>query len=99
MRKKRILIPKMRKPSDWKLSSLVLALTLSGAFQFSFTATAAKTAIVSSSAAIFPQSVVVLDRPNTVILQIFGVVLFSVFSVVNGFTEFKKTPKREKYIE
>ena len=35
----------------------------------------------------------------TVILQIFGVVLFSVFSVVNGFTEFKKTPKREKYIE
>ena len=32
----------------------------------------------------------------TVILQIFGVVLFSVFSVVNGFTEIKKTPKCEK---
>ena len=30
---------------------------------------------------------------DTVILQIFGVVLFSVFSVVNGFTEIKKTPK------
>ena len=30
---------------------------------------------------------------NTVILQNFGVVLFSVFSVVNGFTEIKKTPK------
>ena len=29
----------------------------------------------------------------TVILQIFGVVLFSVFSVVNGFTKIKKTPK------
>ena len=28
---------------------------------------------------------------NTVILQIFGVVLFSVFSVVNGFTEIKDT--------
>ena len=27
------------------------------------------------------------------ILQIFGVVLFSVFSVVIGFTEIKKTPK------
>ena len=36
---------------------------------------------------------------NTVILQIFGVVLFSVFSVVNGFTEIKKTPKFEKRIE
>ena len=35
----------------------------------------------------------------TVILQIFGVVLFSVFSVVIGFTEIKKTPKWEKYIE
>ena len=34
-----------------------------------------------------------------VILQIFGVVLFSVFSVVNGFTEIQKTPKCEKYIE
>ena len=29
----------------------------------------------------------------TVILQIFGEVLFSVFSVVIGFTEIKKTPK------
>ena len=29
----------------------------------------------------------------TVILQNFGVVLFSVISVVNGFTEIKKTPK------
>ena len=35
----------------------------------------------------------------TVILQIFGVVLFSVFSVVNGFTEIKETPKWEKYME
>ena len=33
--------------------------------------------------------------PDTVILQIFGVVLFS---VVNGFTEIKKTPKCEKNI-
>ena len=32
---------------------------------------------------------------HTVILQIFSVVLFSVFSVVNGFTEIKKTPKCE----
>ena len=32
----------------------------------------------------------------TVILQIFGVVLFSVFSVVNGFTEINKTPKMRK---
>ena len=32
-------------------------------------------------------------------LQIFGVVLISVFSVVNGFTEIKKTPKCEKHIE
>ena len=30
---------------------------------------------------------------TTVILQIFDVVLFSVFSVVKGFTEIKKTPK------
>ena len=36
---------------------------------------------------------------NTVILQIFGVVLFSVISVVNGFTEIKQTPKWEKYME
>ena len=36
---------------------------------------------------------------GTVILQIFGVVLFSVFSVVNGFTEIKETPKWEKYME
>ena len=28
-----------------------------------------------------------------------GVVLFSVFSVVNGFTEIKETPKWEKYME
>ena len=35
----------------------------------------------------------------TVILQIFGVVLFSVFSVVIGFTEIKKTPTWEKHIE
>ena len=35
----------------------------------------------------------------TVILQIFGVVLISVFSVVNGFTEIKETPKWEKYME
>ena len=34
----------------------------------------------------------------TVILQVFGVVLISVFSVVNGFTEIKKTPKCEKHI-
>ena len=32
----------------------------------------------------------------TVILQIFGIVLFSVISVVNGFTEIKKTPKVRK---
>ena len=32
-------------------------------------------------------------EPRTLILQSFGVVLFSVFSVVNGFTEIKKTPK------
>ena len=32
-------------------------------------------------------------QPLTVILQIFGVVLFSVISVVNGFTEIKKTPE------
>ena len=32
---------------------------------------------------------------TTVILQIFSVVLFSIFSVVNGFTEMKKTPKCE----
>ena len=32
---------------------------------------------------------------DTITLQIFGVVLFSVFSVVNDFTETKKTPKRE----
>ena len=38
-------------------------------------------------------------RRSTVILQIFGVVLFSVFSVVNDFTEIKKTPKCEKHIE
>ena len=36
---------------------------------------------------------------GTVILQNFGVVLFSVILVVNGFTEIKKTPKWEKYIE
>ena len=36
---------------------------------------------------------------GTVILQIFSVVLFSVFSVVIGFTEIKKTPKCEKHIE
>ena len=36
---------------------------------------------------------------DTVILQIFGVVLFSVISVVNGVTEIKKTPKWKKYIE
>ena len=34
-----------------------------------------------------------------VIIQNFGVVLFSVFSVVNGFTEIKKTPKWEKYMD
>ena len=33
---------------------------------------------------------------NTVILQFFGVVLFSVLSVVNCFTEIKKTPKWKK---
>ena len=33
---------------------------------------------------------------GTVILQNFGVVLFSVISVVNGFTEIKKTPKMKK---
>ena len=31
-------------------------------------------------------------RAFTVILQIFGVVLFSVISVVNDFTEINKTP-------
>ena len=36
---------------------------------------------------------------HTVISQIFGIVLFSVFSVVKGFTEIKKTPKYEKCIE
>ena len=40
-----------------------------------------------------------LQFGHTVILQIFGVVLFSVFSVVKGFTENKMTPKCEKYIE
>ena len=36
----------------------------------------------------------ILTYPTiTVILQIFGVVLFSIFSVVIGFTEIKKTPK------
>ena len=35
----------------------------------------------------------------TVILQIFGVVLCSVISVVDGFTEIKTTPKWEKYID
>ena len=40
-----------------------------------------------------------MQAQATVILQIFGVVLFSVFSVVNGFTEIKKTPKCEKHIE
>ena len=40
-----------------------------------------------------------VQKPITVILQIFGVVLFSVFSVVIGFTEIKKTPKWDKYIE
>ena len=39
------------------------------------------------------------NYPSAVILQIFGVVLFSVFSVVNGFTKIKKTPKYEKHIE
>ena len=38
-------------------------------------------------------------KNTTVILQIFGVVLFSVYLVVNGFTEIKKTPKWEKYVE
>ena len=33
---------------------------------------------------------------DTVILQNFSVVLFSVISVVNGFTEIKKTPKMKK---
>ena len=33
------------------------------------------------------------QRSYTVILQIFGAVLFSVLSVVKGFTEIKKTPK------
>ena len=36
---------------------------------------------------------------HTVILQIFGVVLFLVISVVNGFTGIKNTPKCEKHIE
>ena len=37
---------------------------------------------------------VLLPPPrSTVILQIFSVVLFSVFSVVKGFTEIKKTRK------
>ena len=35
---------------------------------------------------------------STVILQIFGVVLFLIFSVVDGFTEIKKTPKCKKHI-
>ena len=33
---------------------------------------------------------------STAILQILGVVLFSVFSVVDGFTENKTTPKMRK---
>ena len=33
-----------------------------------------------------------VSKMNTVILQSFVVVLFSVISVVNGFTEIKKTP-------
>ena len=37
--------------------------------------------------------------PNTEILQIFSVVLFLVISVVNCFTEIKKTPKWEKYMK
>ena len=41
----------------------------------------------------------VLKGQSTVILQMFGVVLFSVFSMVNSFTEIKKTPKWEEYIE
>ena len=47
-----------------------------------------------------PRSKLAYKKPtSTVILQNFGVVLFSVFSVVNGFTEIKKTPKWEKYME
>ena len=37
-----------------------------------------------------------LHDKNTVILQVFGVVLFSVISVVNDFTEIKNTPKWKK---
>ena len=33
------------------------------------------------------------DEVGTVILQIFGLVLFSVFSVISGFTEIKTAPK------
>ena len=41
-----------------------------------------------------------LTSKTILILQIFGVVLFSVFSVVNGFTEIEKTPKwKKKYIK
>ena len=40
-----------------------------------------------------------VKKSDTVFLQMFGVVLFSVFSVVNSFAEIKKTPKREEYIE
>ena len=47
----------------------------------------------------FPKIVLKYVLQNLPILQIFGVVLFSVFSVVNGFTEIKKAPKWEKYIE
>ena len=43
--------------------------------------------------------IIVRSVQSTVILQVFGVVLFSVFSVVDGFTEIKKTPKCEKHIE
>ena len=39
------------------------------------------------------------ENKNTLILQNFGVVLFSVISVANGFTEIKKTPEWEKHME
>ena len=45
------------------------------------------------------KKVLLEGKIGTVILQIFGVDLFSVFSVVDGFTEIKKTPKCKKHIE
>ena len=57
-RKKCIWVPKMRSTSGQKPSSVVFAITSSGAFQFTVTAKITTTAIVTCSAAIFPPSTV-----------------------------------------